>query len=134
MWKPILICKPINGVDDVAVGGDVGEGLGPVLLDPGRGLDGGGGGERRLALEGRGRGGAVDVHRSGGGGARHGGAGRGGNPRVGGRDLGGRMVGANSKPLSLLGEILARSLCCGQGWSGGLVSGAGRRSKWAGHL
>jgi len=55
------------------VGGDVGEGLGPVLLDPGRSPAGGG--ERRLALGRRpGRRGGVDVHGSGRGGSRHGGA------------------------------------------------------------
>ena len=59
------------------MGGDVGEGLGPVLLDPGRSPAAGG--ERGLALgrrtrrRGRRRGG-VDVHGSGGGGSRHGGA------------------------------------------------------------
>lgn len=56
------------------MGGDIAEGLGAVLLDPGRGPTAGSGGERRLALGGRPRRrrGGVDVHRSGGGGSRHG--------------------------------------------------------------
>jgi hypothetical protein len=75
------------------VGGDVGEGLGPVLLDPGRGPAGGG--ERRLAL--CRSPGCVDVHGSGGSRCLHGGAETLELERWAG--LGG-MVGANSKPLS----------------------------------
>jgi hypothetical protein len=81
------------------VGGDVGEGLGPVLLDPGRCPAASG--ERRLALgrrtrrRGRRRG-CVDVHGSGGGGSRHGVAETLG--LAGGIGGNGWRLGANSKP------------------------------------
>lgn len=81
--------RALTGVDDIAVGGDVGEGLGPVLLHPWRGPHGPS--ERRLALRRFprrqwGRRGGVDVHGSGGGGSRHG-------KRVETLELGGGIVG-----------------------------------------